>query len=195
MVPNHIGLNRLIYRYPPREEPAQKEERSASILRHKFQKHPLTPQFCAAVLGPRFAPKKIFFYYHEVQHVKNTFENRFPIPLRFTLKWFIFGVHFSFKFQCRWYKAIRNFKDELFELEFNSYFPPQEIKEKLQKQGENAQNLLLNKTMGQLTGQGSEDGQGNNGMIGSTLVNICVIVGFALFAYTVKCVLKTVDHS
>ena len=41
--------------YPPREEPAQKEERSASILRHKFQKHPLTPQFCAAVLGPRFA--------------------------------------------------------------------------------------------------------------------------------------------
>ena len=86
-------------------------------------------------------------------------------------------------------------KDELFELEFNSYFPPQEIKEKLQKQGENAQNLLLNKTMGQLTGQGSEDGQGNNGMIGSTLVNICVIVGFALFAYTVKCVLKTVDHS
>ena len=40
---------------PPREEPAQKEERSTSILRHKFQKHQLTPQFCAAVLGPRFA--------------------------------------------------------------------------------------------------------------------------------------------
>ena len=194
MVPNHIGLNWLIPCYPPREEPAQKEERSASIPCHKFQKHPLALQFCAAVLGPRFAPK-MFCFYHEVQHVKNTFENRFSIPLRFTLKWFIFGVHFSFKFQCRWYKAIRNFKDELFELEFNSYFPPQEIKEKLQKQGENAQNLLLNKTMGQLTGQGSEDGQGNNGMIGSTLVNICVIVGFALFAYTVKCVLKTVDHS
>ena len=44
MAPNHISLNRLIYRYPPREEPVQKEERSASILRHKFQKHLLTPQ-------------------------------------------------------------------------------------------------------------------------------------------------------
>ena len=38
-----ISLNRLIYCYPPREELAQKEERSLSILRHKFQKHPLTP--------------------------------------------------------------------------------------------------------------------------------------------------------
>ena len=46
--------------YPLREEPAQKEERSASILRHKFQKHPLTPQFCAAVLGPTFAHKMFF---------------------------------------------------------------------------------------------------------------------------------------
>ena len=41
--------------YPPREEPVQKEERSASILCHKFQKPLLTPQFCAAVLGPTFA--------------------------------------------------------------------------------------------------------------------------------------------
>ena len=59
--PNHISLNHIIYCYPPREEPAQKEERSTSILRHKFQKHPLTPQFCAAVLGPRFAHEIIFF--------------------------------------------------------------------------------------------------------------------------------------
>ena len=35
--------------YPPREE-----------LAHKFQKPPLTPQFCTAVLGPRFAHEIIF---------------------------------------------------------------------------------------------------------------------------------------
>ena len=37
--------------------------------------------------------------------------------------------------------------------------------------------------------------EGNNGLISSTLVNICVIIGFAAFAYTVKCVLKAVDNS
>ena len=47
--------------YPPREEPVQEEERNAPILCHKFQKHPLTPKFCAAVLGPRFAHKIIIF--------------------------------------------------------------------------------------------------------------------------------------
>ena len=36
---------------------------------------------------------------------------------------------------------------------------------------------------------------GQNGLISSTLVNICVIIGFAAFAYTVKCVLKAVDNS
>ena len=50
-------FNQLIYPYPPREEPAQKEERSASILRHKFKKFPLTPEFFAAMLWPR---KKYF---------------------------------------------------------------------------------------------------------------------------------------
>ena len=55
MAPNHISLNQLIHCYPLREEPAQKEERIASILRYNFQKHPLTPQFCTAVLGPKFA--------------------------------------------------------------------------------------------------------------------------------------------
>ena len=80
MVPNHISSNRLIYRYPPREEPVQKEERSASILRHNFQKHPLTLKFCTVVLGPRFAHE--FFF--KSQHAKNTFENQFSIPLRFT---------------------------------------------------------------------------------------------------------------
>lgn len=32
----------------------------------------------------------------------------------------------------------------------------------------------------------------NNGLLGSALSNILVIVGFAVFAYTVKCVLKTI---
>ena len=84
MAPNHITLNQLIYRYPPREEPVQKEEGSASILHHKFQKHPLTHQFCAAVLGTRFAHEIMIFLNHEAQHAKNTFENQFSIPLGFT---------------------------------------------------------------------------------------------------------------
>ena len=46
--------------YPPREETAQKEERSAPTLCHKFQKHRLTPQFCVMVLGPRFAHEFFF---------------------------------------------------------------------------------------------------------------------------------------
>ena len=43
----------------------------------------------------------------------------------------------------------------------------------------------------------SENGgpDGHHGFMSSTLVNICVIVGFAAFAYAVKCVLKAVDHS
>lgn len=32
----------------------------------------------------------------------------------------------------------------------------------------------------------------NNGLLGSALSNILVIVGFAVFAYTVKCVLRTI---
>lgn len=32
----------------------------------------------------------------------------------------------------------------------------------------------------------------NNGLLGSALSNILVIVGFAMFAYTVKCVLRTI---
>ena len=69
MVPNHISSNQLIHCYPPREETVQKEERSASIVHHKFQKHLPTPQFCAAVLGPRFAHDIILFLNHEAQHM------------------------------------------------------------------------------------------------------------------------------
>ena len=34
--------------------------------------------------------------------------------------------------------------------------------------------------------------QGNQGIFGSALANIFVIIGFAAFAYTVKCVLRSV---
>ncbi|XP_048580416.1 ubiquitin-conjugating enzyme E2 J2 [Nematostella vectensis] len=38
-------------------------------------------------------------------------------------------------------------------------------------------------------------GEAHNGLVGSTLINICVILGFAAFAYTVKCVLRAVENS
>ena len=73
------GVNRTVlkiyganpYQFKPTYLPLSTErrtgaKRSASILCHKFQKHPLTPQFCAAVLGPRFAHKNIYFLNHEV---------------------------------------------------------------------------------------------------------------------------------
>lgn len=53
-------------------------------------------------------------------------------------------------------------------------------------------------TQNNINSQGGVAGatrDGNNGLISSTLVNICVIIGFAAFAYTVKCVLKAVDNS
>jgi len=36
---------------------------------------------------------------------------------------------------------------------------------------------------------------GQYGVMGSTLVNLCVLLGFAAFAYTVKCVLRAVENS
>ena len=86
MAPNHISWNRLIYRYPPREEPVQKEERSASILRHKFQKHPLTPQFCAAVLRPTFAHKIIIILIVKcnMRKIRLKIDPPYNVPLRFT---------------------------------------------------------------------------------------------------------------
>lgn len=53
-------------------------------------------------------------------------------------------------------------------------------------------------TQSNINSQGGVAGatrDGHNGLISSTLVNICVIIGFAAFAYTVKCVLKAVDNS
>ncbi len=37
--------------------------------------------------------------------------------------------------------------------------------------------------------------QGPQGIVGSTLANVLVIVGFAAFAYTVKYVLKSIAHT
>ena len=57
------------------------------ILRHKLLKHPLTQQLCTTVFKGKIcniAIFKNFFLNHEAQHAKNTFENRFSIPLRFT---------------------------------------------------------------------------------------------------------------
>ena len=88
------GVNRTVLRmygakpyqfeptYPPRKEAAQKKERSASILRHKFQKHPLTPILrrgdgTQILLSFSFL---FLFVNHEAQYAKNTFENRFSIP-------------------------------------------------------------------------------------------------------------------
>ena len=57
------------------------------ILRHKLLKHPLTQQICTVVFRGKICNTAIFkdFYKnHEAQHAKNTFENCFLIPLRFT---------------------------------------------------------------------------------------------------------------
>ena len=74
--------------------PLSTERRTSAKRRRKrfyttCTSFPLTPQFCAAVLEPRFA--------HEIIYCENTFENRFSIPLRFTLKCIIFWVRFPFK--------------------------------------------------------------------------------------------------
>ena len=73
----------------------------------------------------------------------------------------------------------------------------QEIQEKMRERGEmregheTASQNNSNRE-GEVTGATRE---GQNGLISSTLVNICVIIGFAAFAYTVKCVIKAVDNS
>ena len=82
--PNHISLNHIIYCYPPREEPAQKEERSTSILRHKFKKTSADTPILRRGAGTQICSRNFFFLNLETQHAKNAFENRFSIPLRFT---------------------------------------------------------------------------------------------------------------
>ena len=73
----------------------------------------------------------------------------------------------------------------------------QEIHEKMRERGEIREGEGIT-TQNNINSQGGVAGatrDGNNGLISSTLVNICVIIGFAAFAYTVKCVLKAVDNS
>lgn len=73
----------------------------------------------------------------------------------------------------------------------------QEIQEKMKERGEIREGDQT-KAQSNVNSQGGVAGatrEGQNGLISSTLVNICVIIGFAAFAYTVKCVLKAVDNS
>ena len=72
----------------------------------------------------------------------------------------------------------------------------QEILSKMKERGEEREEPNSTQKKGNANG-GVAGGtrEGNNGLISSTLVNICVIIGFAAFAYTVKCVLKAVDNS
>ncbi|XP_031575465.1 ubiquitin-conjugating enzyme E2 J2-like [Actinia tenebrosa] len=71
----------------------------------------------------------------------------------------------------------------------------EEIQAKLKERGE----LLSSEKSSNLVQSSSLDSEniagGNHGIMGSTLVNICVILGFAAFAYTVKCVLRAVENS
>ena len=78
MAPNHISLNQLIYRYPPREEPAQKEVLLYYVISSKnIRRHPNSVPRC---LDPDLLWNLLFLNY-KVQHAKNKFENRFSIPL------------------------------------------------------------------------------------------------------------------
>ena len=71
----------------------------------------------------------------------------------------------------------------------------QEIHTKMQERGEEREERKETQNDNAQGGVAGATREGNNGLISSTLVNICVIIGFAAFAYTVKCVLKAVDNS
>lgn len=95
--------------------------------------------------------------------------------------------------------ALRSGPFNLQDKIFCELFPDmvEEIQEKMRERGEmregheTASQNNSNRE-GEVTGATRE---GQNGLISSTLVNICVIIGFAAFAYTVKCVIKAVDNS
>lgn len=76
------------------------------------------------------------------------------------------------------------------------YITSQEILAKMKERGEEREEPNSTQNSGNVKGGvAGATREGNNGLISSTLVNICVIIGFAAFAYTVKCVLKAVDNS
>ncbi|KXJ07560.1 ubiquitin-conjugating enzyme E2 J2 [Exaiptasia diaphana] len=67
----------------------------------------------------------------------------------------------------------------------------EEIQTKMKERGE-----LTDKSKHISSSLHSENSSGgNHGIMGSTLVNLCVLLGFAAFAYTVKCVLRAVENS
>ena len=59
---------------------------------------------------------------------------------------------------------------------------------KLQERGSQESKLTTSST----TANNHEESEG---LVGSTIANIVVIVGFAAFAYTVKCVIRAVGSS
>ncbi|CAB3991438.1 ubiquitin-conjugating enzyme E2 J2-like [Paramuricea clavata] len=79
-----------------------------------------------------------------------------------------------------------NIKNEI----FCELFPEicEEIKIKLKERGEHE----VQQTIPNTTSSGHEE---NEGLVGSTIANLVVIVGFAAFAYTVKCVIRAVGSS
>ena len=87
------------YQFEPTYLLLSTERRTSAKRRRKrfyTTSFPLTPQFCATVLGPRFAHEIIFLLLQSTT-CENTFGNRLSIPLRFTLKYIIFWVQFPFK--------------------------------------------------------------------------------------------------
>lgn len=86
-----------------------------------------------------------------------------------------------------------NLKDKL----FCELFPEdaEQIQEDLRKREEEmieSTKLAVQNTNQSSLNRAVNDGDDRNGLLGSALSNILVIVGFAVFAYTVKCVLRTI---
>jgi hypothetical protein len=78
-----------------------------------------------------------------------------------------------------------NYYNKLINMTFNIC---KEIKTKLKERGEHE----VEQTIPNTTSSGHEE---NEGLVGSTIANLVVIVGFAAFAYTVKCVIRAVGSS
>lgn len=93
--------------------------------------------------------------------------------------------------------ALRSGPFNLKDKTFCELFPDtvEEIHEKMKERGEETEEHKQAQNDNTQGGVAGATREGNNGVISSTLVNICVIIGFAAFAYTVKCVLKAVDNS
>ncbi|XP_077998421.1 ubiquitin-conjugating enzyme E2 J2-like [Glandiceps talaboti] len=93
--------------------------------------------------------------------------------------------------------GIFNLKNQI----FTELFPniAEEVREKIKKQEEEMKRSAESRTQSVSSSQPNgqvilQQNNGENGIVGSTLANIFVIVGFAAFAYTVKYVLKTIGQ-